>query len=200
MGGLTFYLKYDSLTIPWKKEVLMESKQDRRQFLKHCATFGGACFALVAFNWHLQAEESPEKKNGQEQKPIDLKPLGYCGIPCAKVCELYKATQENDVKAKKAVYEKWEMKKKFGIEFDPDKIFCYTCKPGDKPLKVGMDQCAVRNCAMANGFESCIQCKNLAACDKEFWKTWPDMFEFSKKLQARYLTQPGATLLEVKTS
>jgi len=177
----------------------MESKQNRRHFLKYCAKFGGACCALLAFNWRLPAEESPEKKKDQEKKPIDLKQLAYCGFPCVQTCELYKATQENDVKTKKAVYEKWEMKKKFGIEFDPDKIFCYTCKPGDKPLKVGMDKCVVRNCAMGNDFESCIQCKSLTACDKEFWKTWPALFEFSKKLQARYIAQPGATLLEVRT-
>jgi hypothetical protein len=177
----------------------MESKQSRRRFLEHCAKFGGACCALLAFNRNLPAEESPEKKKEQEKKPIDLKQLSYCGIPCVQTCELYKATQENDVKAKKVLYEKWEMKKSYGIEFDPDKIFCYTCKPGDKPKKVGMDQCVVRNCAMGNNFESCIQCKNLAACDKEFWKTWPDLYVFSKQLQARYITQPGATLLEIKT-
>jgi len=177
----------------------MESKQSRRRFLKQSAKFGGACCALLAWNLSLPGEGFPQEKKDQGKKPIDLKQLAYCGIPCLQVCELFKATQENDVKMKKLVYEKWEWKKKFGIEFDPDKIFCYTCKPGDKPKKVGMDKCDVRNCAMANGAESCIQCKNLAACDKEFWKTWPDLYESSKNIQARYITQPGATLLENKT-
>jgi len=175
----------------------MESRQSRRRFLKQCAKFGGACCALLAWNRRLPAEESPEKKRDEGKKPIDLKQLSYCGIPCVQVCELYKATRENDVKTKRLVYEKWEMKKNYGIEFDPDKIFCYTCKPGEKPKKVGMDKCEVRNCAIAQGAESCIQCKNLAACDKEFWKTWPALYESSKKLQARYITQPGAILLEI---
>ena len=99
--------------------------------------------------------------------------LSYCGIPCVKVCPLYKATQENDVEMKKILYERQEMKKKFGLDFDPDKVFCHTCKPGDKPKKVGMDTCPVRQCALANGVESCVQCANLDACDKEYWKKWP---------------------------
>jgi len=172
----------------------MESKQSRRGFLKSCAKFGGACCLLLAWNRHLPADDSPEEKKNQEKKPIDLKQLAYCGIPCVATCELYKATQDNDVKLKKLVYEKWGMKKKFGIEFAADKIFCYTCKPGDKPEKIGMAECVVRNCAMAKGVESCVQCQNLAACDKEFWKTWPELYEFSKKTQALYIAQPGATL------
>ncbi len=176
----------------------MESKQSRRRFLKTCAQFGGACCALLAWNRHIRAEDNPEEKKDPAKKPIDFKKLSYCGIPCEQVCELYKATLENDVKKKRIEYEKQEMKKNFGIEFDPDKVFCYTCKPGDKPQKIGMDKCDVRKCAVANGVESCVQCKDLVSCKKEFWKTWSDLYEFSKKNQARFLTQPGATLIENK--
>ena len=176
----------------------MESQQGRRRFLEDCAKFGGACCALLAWNRHMPAADGPQEEKGQEKKPIDLKQLSYCGIPCAQACELYKATLENDVAMKKLVYEKWGWKKQFGIDFDPDKVFCYTCKPGDKPKKVGMDICAVRNCAIANGVESCIQCANLAVCDKEFWKTWPVLYAEVKKIQARYRTQPGAVIKEIK--
>ena len=51
---------------------------------------------------------------------------------------------------------------------------------------------------MANGMESCVQCKNLASCDKEYWKKWPDLYAFNKKNQARYLAEPGTTLRELK--
>jgi len=51
---------------------------------------------------------------------------------------------------------------------------------------------------MANAVESCIQCRNLAACDKEFWKSWPELYELTKKMQARYNAQPGAVLIEAK--
>jgi hypothetical protein len=176
----------------------MESQQSRRRFLEDCAKFGGACCALLAWSRHMPAADGPQAEKGQEKKPIDLKQLAYCGIPCLTTCELYKATLENDVKTKKLVYEQWNWRKKFGFEFDPDKVFCYTCKPGDKPKKAGMNECEIRNCAMANGVESCIQCANLAACDKEFWKTWPVLFAEVKKIQARYRTQPGAVIKEIK--
>lgn len=147
------------------------------------------------------AQESAPAPSGQGKKPIDLKSLAYCGIPnafCVQQCELYKATQNNDAKLKKLVYDQWEMKKKFGIEFDPDKIFCHTCKPGGKPLKVGMAECPVRNCPMNNGMESCVQCRNLASCDKAFWKEWPNAYDTVKILQARYKEQPGAIMKDVK--
>ncbi len=105
----------------------------------------------------------------------------------------------DDVKMKKLIYEKWEWKKKFGIEYDPAKVFCYSCKPGDKPLKIGMAACEVRSCGTANGVESCVQCSNLEACDKEYWKRWPDQQALAKRLQARYRTQPGALIKGIKT-
>jgi hypothetical protein len=176
----------------------MESKQNRRHFLKVCAKSGVACCVLLACSRHLPAEDNPEKKGDQEKKPIDFGKLSYCGIPCAQACELYTATVENDEKAKKLIYEQWNWKKKFGIDYGPEKVFCHTCKPGDKPLKPGMAECTVRNCAMANGMKSCVQCQTLAACDKELWKSWPQAHDFAKKLQARYLAEPGAALREVK--
>ena len=176
----------------------MEIKQSRRSFLKNCAQFGGACCALLAWNRNLPAQENPEKNQAQAQKPIDFSKLSYCGIPCAQACELYTATVENDEQAKKRIYEQWNWKKKFAIDYDPAKVFCHTCKPGDKPKKVGMDVCVIRSCVMANGMEACVQCKNLSACDKEYWKKWPALHEFNKKNQARYLAEPGAALREVK--
>ena len=149
----------------------------------------------------LPAQENTSATPGQAVKPLDLKALSYCGIPrayCEQQCELFKATRDNDEKLKKSVYDQWEMKKKFGIEFDPDKIFCYGCKPGDKPLKVGMAECPVRACPMANGLESCVQCLDLASCDKAYWKEWPNAFALAKKLQARYKAQPGAALKRVR--
>jgi hypothetical protein len=177
--------------------VTMESQQSRRLFLKQCAQFGATCCVVLAWSRHLPADESPDKERDQKGEPVDLKQLSRCGIPCVQVCALYKATLDNDAAAKKLVYEQWEMKKNEGIDFDPDKIFCYTCKPGDKPKKVGMDKCAVRICATANGVESCVQCKSLIGCDKEFWKTWPEIHELAKKTQLRYLAQPGAALVEI---
>ena len=172
----------------------MESQKSRRRFLEDCEKMGGACCALLACHRLLPAEGTPQGSG----KPIDLAQLSYCGIPCVPVCPLYKATQNNDVKMKKILYERQQMKEKFGLDFDPDKVVCYTCKPGDKPKKVGMDACPVRKCALANGVESCVQCSNLDACDKEYWKKWPGQYASTKMLRARYRTQPGAVIKEIK--
>jgi hypothetical protein len=177
----------------------MDKKQSRRHFLKQGALFAGGCCALLAWNRSLPAiMAGPEEKQEPKLKPIDFSKISYCGFPCFQACELYKATLENDEKAKKLIYEKWGWKEKFGVVYDSDKIFCHTCKPGDKPKKVGMAECAIRNCALANGMEACVQCRNLAACDKEYWKQWPSLLEFNKVNQARYLAEPGATLRQIK--
>ena len=176
----------------------MEMKQSRRHFLKHCVQFGGACCALLAWNLSLPALGSPEEKQQQKLNPIDFSRISFCGFPCVQGCELYKATLENDGKAKKLIHEKWGWQEKFGVDYDPEKVFCHTCKPGDKPMKAGMATCVIRVCAMANGMEACVQCANLSACDKEYWKKWPDLYEFNKKNQARYLAEPGAVLREIK--
>ena len=178
----------------------MESRQSRRHFLKDGAQFCGACCALLAWNHYLPAKDGPQEKQEKKLKPIDFSKLSYCGFPCLQVCELYKATLENDEKLRKLVYEKWGWKEKFGVDYDPKKVFCHTCKPGDKPMKVGMAECAVRICATANGMEACVQCKDLATCDKEYWKKWPDLHAFNKKNQARFLAEPGAALRETKAA
>jgi len=177
----------------------MEKKQNRRQFLAAGAKCGSICCALLAWNRILPAREIISAIPGQEVKPLDLNVLSYCGIPrayCEQQCLLFKATRDKDENLKKSLYDQWEMKKKFGIERDPKKIFCYGCKPGDKPLKVGMAECPVRVCPMANGLESCIQCLSLESCDKAYWKEWPEAFALAKRLQARYKAQPGAMLKE----
>jgi hypothetical protein len=179
----------------------MNQKQSRRGFLGLCAKCGGACSALLALSRVLGAQENAPAQAGPEEKPVDLRALAYCGIPrafCETRCELFKATRDNDVKLKKAVYDSWDVKKQFGIEFEADKIFCYGCKPGDKPLKFGMAECEVRTCPISYGLESCVQCGGLASCGKAFWKKWPVAYGQIKKLQARYRTQPGAKIVDIK--
>ncbi|HOW84412.1 MAG TPA: DUF3795 domain-containing protein [Candidatus Aminicenantes bacterium] len=179
----------------------MIHKQSRRSFLGQCAKCGGACWALLALGRISRARESVSAQAGRQEKPIDLAALAYCGIPqayCETRCELFKATRENDVKLKRAVYDKWGMKKKFGVDFDADKIFCHGCKPGDKPLKVGMAECEVRTCPISHGLESCVQCGGLASCDKAFWQEWPVAYAQIKQLQVRYKGQPGAKIVDIK--
>ena len=75
--------------------------------------------------------------------------------------------------SRKKAYEEFKWKEKFGVDFDADKVFCYGCKPNDKPLSLNVNLCTVRKCAIEKGFDCCIECKGLAACDKELWKNFP---------------------------
>ncbi len=179
----------------------MKDKHSRREFLERSAKAGAAFCALCVCGRISPAQESAPTKPGQAAKPIDLKGLAYCGIPfayCERNCELFKATRDNDAKLKKDVYDQWGMKQKFGVEFDPEKIFCYGCKPGDKPLKVGMAECPVRTCPRAAGLEACVQCMSLESCDKAFWKDWPNAHKSALAIQSRYKAQPGAVLKDGK--
>jgi hypothetical protein len=176
----------------------MESKQSRRRFLERCAQIGGSCCALFIWNTHLSAKDGTEDEKKTKTDAIDLRKVSYCGITCEEQCELFKATKENNAALKKKVYEQWNWKEKFKVEFDPEKVFCWGCKPKDEPLKIGMETCEVRNCAIENGMESCIQCKDLVSCDKAFWKKWAEFHEQTKKMQNQYLTQQGSVLVEKK--
>jgi len=175
----------------------MAKKQNRRSFLKNCRQYGFSCMALFLWNKKLFAGDNDSTKTDAVKAVIDPKELSYCGIACEKQCELFKATMEDDNALKKKVYDQWNWKEKFEIEFDPEKVFCFSCKPGDKPMKMGMKECTARICAIENNLESCIQCSNLAKCDKELWKNWPDFHTHMKQQQKQYLTQHGAKLIDV---
>jgi hypothetical protein len=125
----------------------------------------------------------PEK---QQLKKADLKGLTFCGFKCTTQCTLYRATIENNPELKKKAYEEFKMKEKYNVDFDQDKIFCYGCKPNDKPLSINVNQCAVRKCAIGKNFDCCIECSGLAACDKELWKSFPQFKEKVIEMQKNY--------------
>ncbi len=174
----------------------METDQSRRIFLEQFVKIGLYCPVLLLWNKNLLAQDSTVNKDEAAGEVIDFKKYSYCGIQCESQCELFKATKGNNTELKKKVYEAWKMKEEFGIEFDPEKVSCYTCKPGDRPLKPGMKECTVRNCAIEKGAESCIQCGKLKSCDKEFWRTWPELYKHVIGLQKQYAIQRGAMLLK----
>jgi hypothetical protein len=181
-------------------EIFMDENQSRRNFLEKCAKIGGLCSALYLWNKNLLAQDSTKNKKDTFNESIDLKKYSYCGIPCESQCELFKATKENNIELKKQVYEKWKMKENRGFDFDPETVSCYSCKPGDRPYKFGIKECKVRICAIENSMESCIQCSDLASCDKEFWKKWKGLFKLVNNLQKQYALQPGVVLLEINNN
>lgn len=122
----------------------------------------------------------------QNQIP-DPKKLNYCGYTCPKDCVFLEASVKNDVELKKKAFETWEMKERFGVaEFDAEKIFCFGCKTTDKPIGIRLKKCDVRNCAIDKKLDSCIECKELSACEKDLWKKFPDFKKAVIKMQNDY--------------
>ena len=73
--------------------------------------------------------------------------------------------------------------------FDQEQAFCYGCKALDKPEGVVLANCDVRPCARERKLEACIQCDDLATCDKKLWKTFPTFHDKVLEMQQRYRTQ-----------
>jgi hypothetical protein len=160
----------------------MKTKQSRRLFLKKGTSFCIACTALAAspglkaMSSFLDDEEIPDPKK-----------LEYCGYTCPKECPMFVATQNNDVSAKKEAFEKWKLEERYGLSFEADKVFCYKCKPGDKPVGIAAQHCEVRNCAIKNGYDCCIECNELKNCEKGVFQRFPDFHKGVIQLQEKYL-------------
>jgi hypothetical protein len=159
----------------------MKTDVKRRDFISTCFKAGVTCCALSCCA--TLAGQDPLKS--QDAKP-DPKNLEYCGYKCPADCPLKKGTMENNIELKKKGYEDFKFKEKYGIEFDPEKVFCYGCKVNDKPLSLPVKSCTVRRCAIEKGYECCIQCETLTKCDKELWKTFPKHRESVIEMQRRY--------------
>jgi hypothetical protein len=157
----------------------MKKEIRRREFLSGCFKAGAACF-LVAGSGDLLAMETY-----QDKKP-NPKDFEYCGFKCPATCTLKKATLENNTEMKKKAYAEFRLKEKYNLEFDPDKVFCYGCKVKDKPLGPPVTNCKVRQCVIDKKLECCIECNDLAKCDKELWKEFPDFRKNVIELQKKY--------------
>ncbi len=167
----------------------MLSPLPRREFLRRLGQLGIAC-AGCAVAARVLAEDAPSPAPAARKLP-DLKDRAYCGLVCGDWCELWRATRSDDPAAKRAVYEKWKWKEKFGIEFDPGQVFCHGCKAPGKPVNVAHARCTVLKCSAGRGFDSCLQCDRLARCDKDLWKNYPDFRRQMMKLQQDYMAATG---------
>lgn len=169
----------------------MNTLEPRREFLKDCARLGLVCASGCGMAATLSAGDT---KPANATKLLPLRSRSYCGLECEN-CPLLKASVANDVPAKKDIHEKWKWKEKYGIEFDAEKVFCFGCKPDGKPRSVAVAACTTRACATDRGLESCLQCKRLAACDKELWRNWPQFQKQSVQLQQEYVSAGVFTLV-----
>jgi hypothetical protein len=159
----------------------MKRDLKRRDFVNTCFKAGFTCCA-IAYGTKLTGND---KGFWQDAKP-DPKSLNYCGYKCPADCPLLKGTVENNVELKKKAYADFKFKEKYNMEFDADKVFCYGCKIKDKPMSVPVKACTVRSCAIAKGYDCCIQCEGLANCDKELWKSFPKFKESVMQMQKKY--------------
>ena len=88
--------------------------------------------------------------------------VAYCGLVCTE-CPAYKATQQNDDKARAKVAEAWS--KQFKHNFQTEDINCNGC------LTVGDIQfsycstCDIRNCGVDRKVLNCAYCIDYP-CDK----------------------------------
>lgn len=159
----------------------MKNNSSRRDFLKKSAGFCFTCGTLVAFpripamGLSMDEEDTPDPKK-----------LNYCGYVCPADCPMKKATAENNVELKKECYKNWRIQEKYGVEFDPEKVVCYGCKTDKEYKGVVVENCTVRKCAIEKGYDCCIECNELAACDKEIWKAFPDFHKAVIEMQKKY--------------
>jgi hypothetical protein len=159
----------------------MKRDLKRRDFVNTCFKAGITCCS-IAYGTNLAGHD---KAFSQDAKP-DPKSLNYCGYKCPADCPLLKGTAENNVELKKKGYEAFKFKEKYGMEFDPEKVFCYGCKIADKPMSVPVKACTVRSCVIEKGSDCCIQCDGLAKCDKELWKSFPEFKKQVMDMQKKY--------------
>lgn len=171
----------------------MRQRFYRREFLSLCGQLGVACTCGCLAVRLATAAEIPGATAAPGKRP-DLKSRAYCGLICGDWCELYKATRMNDPAAKEKVYHAWKWKEKFGVELNPDQVFCHGCKAPGKPENVAHARCTVLKCSVARGLESCLQCRKLADCDKDLWKNYPDFHTRMVKLQQEYAATEGFQL------
>lgn len=161
----------------------MKTSLKRRQFIKN-STYAGIGYCCLITETKLSAMSS--FYNEKDDEIPDPKKLNYCGYVCPEDCPFLKATLENDVELKKEAYKLWQIKERFGVEFDPEKIFCYGCKAEGKPEGIVLNKCSVRACAISKGLDCCIECDNLTDCNEDLWKRFPEFKKAVIEMQKKY--------------
>ena len=132
----------------------MKSKLQRCQFISTCCKSSLAGCGLLMSPGINAASLFIFR---DDEKP-DPKKLNYCGYQCPADCKFKKATEENSLELKKAVYTEWRLKEKYGIEFDASQIFCYGCKTADKPMGIGVSHVL---CVLAPFLRTTIAASNV---------------------------------------
>ena len=162
-----------------------ESTESRREFLIKSSKVGLACGALsFCLRHRLSAEES--------ENPVpDPKKLNYCGYTCPDDCPMKLAGESGDVEQKRKAYEMWHLKERYGLEFEPDQIFCNGCKTDKEDLGAAVSHCPIRKCAIEKEFDCCIECDELVSCEKGALKLFPEFHKMVIEMQKQYQASLG---------
>ncbi len=162
----------------------MNNQINRRKFM----TAGVVTGCALLLSGKLLAENG--FSHLLNQKP-DPKKLNYCGYTCPKDCKFLEASLKNDPSLKKEAYKTWNIKERYNVDFEPEKIFCFGCKNTNKPAGVVMKNCTVRQCAIEKKLDCCIECKQLKTCDKDLWSRFPDFHKTVIEMQVIYSKNNG---------
>jgi hypothetical protein len=155
----------------------MTEKQPRREFLTQALTIG-ATLALAGGGLpccllqSLAADIPPVAPPGKRQRPLEE--FGYCGFECETECDIYQATQHNDLAAKRKIADRWN--RKYGLSFRPEDVACDGCRANTGRLGYHCGNlCAVRKCGRSRAVLSCAACADFPTCEKQLWRDWPEM-------------------------
>lgn len=145
----------------------------RREFLRVGA---GCCLVLTGAGSFVYASDD---------KP-DPKKLNYCGYKCPDDCKMYLAGKSDNEELKKEAFKMWRLEEKYGLTYAPELAYCEKCKTEGEVKSPLLTGCAVRKCAIGKGYDCCIECDELKACDKEIWTTFPQFKQEVIKMQEAY--------------
>ena len=87
--------------------------------------------------------------------------IAYCGLDCA-ACDAYLATLHNDQALREKTAAKWTELNHVTIL--PEQICCEGCRENGKKTVFCESLCAIRQCAMQKGVETCGSCPDFETC------------------------------------
>ena len=159
---------------------------NRRAFMKKTAQCVAAGCILNQCPNLLKAGELKMTDTGIESYVAAISQIStYCGFNCTNECPWLIASLQNDTAAMRKQAEQWSKTNQKPIIPDGE-MFCFGCKPIDRPKGHIIKTCDVRKCAVEKNLQSCIECDNLKSCDKDLWKRFPkfhtSIIEKQKKL------------------
>ena len=87
--------------------------------------------------------------------------IAYCGLDCEK-CDAYIATVNDDQELREKTADLWA--KLNNAPILPEHINCEGCRTNGVKTVYCDSLCAIRQCALKKGIETCGDCEELEGC------------------------------------